>query len=576
MRDGRAIAVRCGPSVRSRSIAPGNACSIERVSARVFRGCARPRCDAQKTAGRSRSTTRVIFCSVQCPPRGSSSDAHALPPSGGADGRARPPAPPPRRPPVPRRRRRTVATSRARSRAPQGARRSDALAGARARGTSSQAFKQITETAVGGAGGRARQRVAAGRQRRGASSASISTSGRRSGTAPASASAPPTCPRYFEALQSERAIRAHDARTDKRTSEFRKGYLVPLGITSMLDAPVFLRGKMVGVVCHEHTGPAAALAAARGAAGQLVRGLRRAGAGDRRLARGRGARCASSATRWRRKVAERTRDLQDSESNLRALVDFSPVAMVLTRIADSKVLLANRRAAAMFEVPLQEIVGRHAPQHWVNLAERDRYLEQRLSPRARSTTSRPRCDQQAGGRSGRHLSGQRLPLRAARTRLLAAIVDVTAQKQSATTSSNRPRTIALTGLFNRRHVEEVLRQEVERAQRHARPLAVAMLDADHFKRDQRHLRPPDRRRRAARDLGTLPDDAARQRRAGPLRRRGVRDRVPRDATSRRRARSRSACAPPSPTNPIKVGDNALPVTVSIGVAAFAPGHDWSG
>ena len=44
--------------------------------------------------------------------------------------------------------------------------------------------------------------------------------------------------------------------SDRRTSEFRKGYLEPLGITSMLDAPVFLRGKMVGVVCHEHTGRA--------------------------------------------------------------------------------------------------------------------------------------------------------------------------------------------------------------------------------------------------------------------------------------------------------------------------------
>src|SRR5262249_31933644 len=61
-------------------------------------------------------------------------------------------------------------------------------------------------------------------------------------------------PRYFEALQRERAIRAHNARTDSRTSEFREAYLEPLGITSMLDAPVFLRGKMVGVVCHEHTG----------------------------------------------------------------------------------------------------------------------------------------------------------------------------------------------------------------------------------------------------------------------------------------------------------------------------------
>ena len=80
----------------------------------------------------------------------------------------------------------------------------------------------------------------------------------------------------------------------------------------------------------------------------------------------------------------------------------------------------------------------------------------------------------------------------------------------ATTCWSRRRTIALTGVFNRRHVEDVLRKEVERAQRHARPLAVAMLDADHFKTHQRHLRPPDRRRGAARDLGTLPEDAARR------------------------------------------------------------------
>src|SRR5439155_13035280 len=63
-------------------------------------------------------------------------------------------------------------------------------------------------------------------------------------------------PRYFEALQQERAITADDAFTDARTSEFRSGYLEPNRITSMLDAPVFVRSQMVGVVCHEHTGSA--------------------------------------------------------------------------------------------------------------------------------------------------------------------------------------------------------------------------------------------------------------------------------------------------------------------------------
>lgn len=62
-------------------------------------------------------------------------------------------------------------------------------------------------------------------------------------------------PRYFRALEHERTIAAHDAHTDPRTSEFSESYLGPLGITSMLDVPIWAEGKMIGVVCHEHTGP---------------------------------------------------------------------------------------------------------------------------------------------------------------------------------------------------------------------------------------------------------------------------------------------------------------------------------
>ena len=41
---------------------------------------------------------------------------------------------------------------------------------------------------------------------------------------------------------------------------------------------------------------------------------------------------------------------------------------------------------------------------------------------------------------------------------------------------------ALTGLFNRRYLESTLPRELARAQRDGRPLAVFMLDVDHFKR----------------------------------------------------------------------------------------------
>jgi two-component system NtrC family sensor kinase len=63
-------------------------------------------------------------------------------------------------------------------------------------------------------------------------------------------------PAYFAALGEHRTIAAHDARNDPHTREFAESYLAPLGITSMLDAPIWLEGKMVGVACHEHVGPA--------------------------------------------------------------------------------------------------------------------------------------------------------------------------------------------------------------------------------------------------------------------------------------------------------------------------------
>jgi signal transduction histidine kinase/DNA-binding response OmpR family regulator len=63
-------------------------------------------------------------------------------------------------------------------------------------------------------------------------------------------------PAYFQELRMERIIAADDAVVDPRTKEFADSYLRPLGISSMLDAPILLGGRIVGVLCHEHIGQA--------------------------------------------------------------------------------------------------------------------------------------------------------------------------------------------------------------------------------------------------------------------------------------------------------------------------------
>jgi PAS domain S-box-containing protein len=62
-------------------------------------------------------------------------------------------------------------------------------------------------------------------------------------------------PAYFRALEADRTIAADDAVHDARTREFADSYLKPIGITSMMDAPIRIGSRTIGIVCHEQVGP---------------------------------------------------------------------------------------------------------------------------------------------------------------------------------------------------------------------------------------------------------------------------------------------------------------------------------
>jgi PAS domain S-box-containing protein len=65
-----------------------------------------------------------------------------------------------------------------------------------------------------------------------------------------------SAPAYFAALELKCPVVAHDVRAQPATAGLVDEYLMPLGITSLLDVPVWVRGEVVGVLCHEHVGPA--------------------------------------------------------------------------------------------------------------------------------------------------------------------------------------------------------------------------------------------------------------------------------------------------------------------------------
>jgi two-component system, sensor histidine kinase and response regulator len=61
-------------------------------------------------------------------------------------------------------------------------------------------------------------------------------------------------PAYFQALAENQVIVANDAHTDSRTQEYSEFYYQPRNIISVLDTPIRLRGKTVGVVSSEQVG----------------------------------------------------------------------------------------------------------------------------------------------------------------------------------------------------------------------------------------------------------------------------------------------------------------------------------
>ncbi len=60
-------------------------------------------------------------------------------------------------------------------------------------------------------------------------------------------------PAYFEAIGRSRILSIVDVRVDPRTSDLRE-YSAARGIASVLDVPVWVDGRLSGLLCHEHTG----------------------------------------------------------------------------------------------------------------------------------------------------------------------------------------------------------------------------------------------------------------------------------------------------------------------------------
>ncbi len=163
-------------------------------------------------------------------------------------------------------------------------------------------------------------------------------------------------PIYFATLQRGQVIAAHDVQYDARTREFTDGYLRPLGIGAMLDAPVFVGGTLAGVLCHEHIGEARVFSAR-----------------DQQVAVAVAQAISQVIGAQERRRAEEV--VRSSEARFRALSDASPIAVLVTALGDGQVLYANRELATMLQSTPEEILTRHSIDFYAEPSQRERIIE---------------------------------------------------------------------------------------------------------------------------------------------------------------------------------------------------------
>jgi PAS domain S-box-containing protein len=143
-------------------------------------------------------------------------------------------------------------------------------------------------------------------------------------------------PTYFAAVLQNRPVVAHDAQSDSATREFADGYLKPLGITSMLDVPVWSQGKAVGVICHEHIGPA------REWTGEEI---------DFASSIGNMVSLALEESRWQEAMDALTR----SEEKYRQVVENANEAIAV--VQDGRIRFANPQCSRLSGYSLQELAA---------------------------------------------------------------------------------------------------------------------------------------------------------------------------------------------------------------------------
>lgn len=169
-----------------------------------------------------------------------------------------------------------------------------------------------------------------------------------------------------------------------------------------------------------------------------------------------------------------------SEQRLRALLEILPYPIMIARRSDGRILFVNRKTCLLLAQSAGGLLKGVIADLFVDRKDQDGFL---MMLDAIKDVRELEARLQAHG--GRQFLAEIAALTIdydGRQAVLIALNDISARKELEAELFHQASTDALTGISNRRYFLARGEQELRRSRRFARPLAVMMVDIDHFKR----------------------------------------------------------------------------------------------
>ncbi|KQP37217.1 diguanylate cyclase [Pseudorhodoferax sp. Leaf274] len=252
-------------------------------------------------------------------------------------------------------------------------------------------------------------------------------------------------------------------------------YFARHGGRSVLGLPLLRQGQVVGALYLENEATGGAFSSERTAFLRLLSGNVVAALDNAQLVE----RLRELNATLEQRVADRTRALRESEERMLALLGNAPVPMTVTRASDGIFVYANGPAAAGMGMTPAELIGQPAAMLYRDVRDRERlYAHYRRDGVVRDfeVLLRTRDDEDRWG-----LVTLVPMVYDGEASVMATVIDITARKHMEEELRRLATTDALTGVANRGHFMARAASELQRARRYGRPLAIVMLDIDHFK-----------------------------------------------------------------------------------------------